>query len=244
MLSTTQWTLVFRAAREEQASQRPALGQLIDRYWQPLYFYARRQGLSAVDAEDATQSFMTLLLDGGFLATADPAKGRFRSYLLTHWKRYLIDRFRSDQRIKRGGDHNVTSLYCAEGEKAWLVWSSTTESGADPDRAYYEEWASTIIRTAIAQLRSEYEASHRGATLDALLPHLTKPVVTETYEALSNQLQISAGAAKVALHRLRQRFAHTVRALVRETLEDPSDLEAEIQALTQFLQRMNDPPSA
>ncbi|MCU0710280.1 MAG: sigma-70 family RNA polymerase sigma factor [Pirellula sp.] len=244
LLSTTQWTLVFRAAREEQASQRPALGQLFDRYWQPLYFYARRQGLSAADAEDATQGFLTQLLDGGFLASADPAKGRFRSYLLTHWKRYLIDRYRADQRIKRGGDHNVTSLYCAEGEKAWLIWSSNAQGEFDPDRAYYEEWASTIIRTSIEQLRNEYEASHRGATLDALLPHLTKPTVAQTYQELSDQLQISVGAAKVALHRLRQRFAHTVRALVRETLEDPADLEEEIQVLTRFLQRMDPSPSA
>jgi RNA polymerase sigma-70 factor (ECF subfamily) len=235
MLSTTQWTMVFRAAKEDRRSARPALGQLMETYWQPLYFFARGQGLSADDAEDATQAFLAELVDSEFLAAADPFKGRFRSYLLTHWKRFLIDRIRSENRIKRGGNCIVTSLDCADGEKAWLRASSNGSGPTDPDRVYYQEWASTIVRRALAQLRAEYESSQREGVFHALVPILTVPIGAQTYLELASKLSVSEGAAKVALHRLRQRFAQSVRNLVAETLDDPNDLEGEIRELTDFL---------
>jgi RNA polymerase sigma factor (sigma-70 family) len=237
VLKTTQWTLVFRAAREDRASQRPALGQLIEKYWQPLYFHARRQGMSPQDAEDATQAFLAKILEGDFLESADPARGRFRSYLLTSWKRFLIDRARAEGRIYRGGDRSIVSLSGERGEEAWKKWSSTSSSETDPDRAFDEEWARSLLRNAIEQLRTEYAASHRLPIFDALLPFLTRPADAETYASLSKQLAVSTGAAKVALHRLRQRFAQTLRKLVQETIDDSNELESEIQALLTCVQK-------
>lgn len=237
MLTTTHWTLVFRAAREDRASQRPALGQLIEKYWQPLYFHARRQGLSPQDAEDATQAFMAKILEGDFLESADPARGRFRSYLLTSWKRFLIDRARALGRIQRGGDRSIVSLSWERGEEAWKQWSSTASAETDPDRVFHEEWARSLLRNSIDQLRTEYAASHRLPIFEALLPFLTRPADTETYANLSKKLAVSAGAAKVALHRLRQRFAQTLRKLVQETIDDPKELESELQTLLTCVQR-------
>ncbi len=79
MTFTTSWTIVFQAAGRD-SSDNQALGRLMERYWQPLYFFARRRGLSAADAEDATQAFLLELIEGNSLAAADPAKGRFRAY--------------------------------------------------------------------------------------------------------------------------------------------------------------------
>jgi RNA polymerase sigma-70 factor (ECF subfamily) len=212
----------------------------MEKYWQPLYFYARRQGLSSQDAEDATQSFMMRLVESDFLETADPAKGRFRSYLLTHWKRFLIDRARAEGRIKRGGHASVVSLSYAPAEEDWVRWSASSpqggaRGGCDPDQAFEEEWARSILRNTVEHLRAEYTSSHRGATFDLLIPYLTRPVVAETYMLLSKQLSVSVGAAKVALHRLRHRFAQELRANVQATIEDPSDLEAEIRILQAYL---------
>jgi len=238
VLTTTQWTLVFRAAQEDRKSDRPAMSQLIEKYWQPLYFFARRQGLSSADAEDATQSFLAHLIEGESLASADPAKGRFRTYLLTLWKRYLIDRYRSENSQKRGGDVQVTSLYCGDVEAAWLSYATSNKSASDPDRAYYEEWASTVVRTALAHLKSEYSQSHREATFSALLPFLTAPIQGDRYQDLATKLSTTVGAAKVALHRLRLRFAQTLRQLVQETVDDPDDLEAEIEELKRHLEKL------
>ncbi len=77
VLTTTQWTVVVRAAQEKRSEERPALGQLLEKYWRPLYFYARQRGLSASDAEDATQEFMRELIEGEILSTADPPRDDF-----------------------------------------------------------------------------------------------------------------------------------------------------------------------
>ncbi|MCC6507641.1 MAG: sigma-70 family RNA polymerase sigma factor [Pirellulaceae bacterium] len=229
--------MVFQAAREDGRSGKPALGRLMERYWQPLYFFARRQGLSAVDAEDATQTFLMELLDGKCLAAADPAKGRFRNYLLTLWKRFLIDRERFNHRIKRGGEHRQTSLSCIEGEKAWLNRSTTAAQYVDPDQAYYEQWAAAMIDAALQQLRLEYSQSRRETIFEALMPHLTVPIQAATYRAMALQLNCSEGAIKVAMHRLRQRFAETLRQQVQETLDDPRDLETELEELIRYFPR-------
>ncbi len=160
------------------------------------------------------------LMEGNSLAAADPAKGRFRTYLLTLWKRFLIDRARYENRVKRGGAHALTSLSCVEGEKAWLTWSKTATHDADPDRTYYEQWSATIVDAALQQLRSEYAQSQRSRILETLMPYLTAPTSTDAHKQIATQLNSSEGAAKVALHRLRQRFAQAVRQKVQETLDN------------------------
>lgn len=235
VLNTTQWTVVVRAAQENRLAERPALGQLLEKYWRPLYFYARQRGLSATDAEDATQEFMRELIEGEILSSADPAKGRFRNYLLTIWKRFLIDRNRGETRLKRGGGDVITSIFCASGEKDFLDRSTYTPKNRNPEELFEEEWASSIVREAFSTLESEYAKSNRTKIFHGLAPYITKPVNGETYSTIASQNGMTVGAAKVALHRLRQRFADVLRQSVEETLDDPSELEAEIQVLLRFI---------
>ncbi len=185
MTFTTSWTIVFQAAGRD-SSDNQALGRLMERYWQPLYFFARRRGLSAADAEDATQAFLLELIEGNSLAAADPAKGRFRAYLLTLWKRFLIDRARFENRIKRGGAVKITSLNYSEGERAWLDWSNASSANStDPDRAFGEQWAATIIDAALQLLRTEYRQSRREAMCETLMPYLTVPIGAEIYRQIA-----------------------------------------------------------
>lgn len=232
---TTSWTLVFQATDRENYTNNRALGQLLERYWQPLYFFARRQGLSADDAEDATQTFLMELIEGNCLADADPAKGRFRTYLLMLWKRFLIDRVRYENRLKRGGGVVVTSLFCVEAERAWLDWSTSSTPNVDPDRAYYERWAATILEASMQSLQTEYKQSGRESICATLVPYLTVPVQAADYREMALRLKCSEGAAKVALHRLRQRFAQALRWQVQETLDDPNDLQAELDELIRYI---------
>lgn len=239
VLNTTQWTVVIRAAQENRSEERPALGQLLEKYWRPLYFFARQRGLSAADAEDATQEFMRELIEGEILASADPAKGRFRTYLLTIWKRFLIDRNRGETRLKRGGGEVITSIFCASGEKDFLDRSVHIPKNRNPEELFEEEWAGSIVREAFSTLESEYTKSNRSKIFHGLAPYITKPVGEDTYLNIASQNGMTIGAAKVALHRLRQRFADVLRQSVAETLDDPNDLEGEIHTLLKFISNRN-----
>lgn len=232
MFSTTHWTVVFRAAKEKSDAGRPALSSIMQKYWHPLYAFARQRGLSAADAEDATQSFLTEIMQGDLLANADPARGRFRNYLLSAWERFLIDLHRSERAQKRGGAVSVCSIDATEGESQWKAISKKADA---PERVYLVTWANSIAREAIARLQKEYDSSHRKVVFDQLLPYLTVPTDKSSYAEISKKLLVQEGAAKVALHRLRQRFAQTLRSVIGETIDNPAELEAELAELIQVL---------
>ncbi len=230
--ATTHWTLVWQAAQEDSRTGRPALEELIRRYWQPLYGFARRQGLPREDAEDATQEFLSRVVRGDLLRGADPTKGKFRTYLLVAWKRFLIDEYRRHQSLRRGGGSLQLSLDFVSGEQRWLALQSREP---DPDRLFTLSWANTLLDEVRRRLKSAYAERHREAVFDALMPCLTESLTKANYEQIAATLSLSPSAVKVALHRLRQRFGETLRALVLETLDDPADIDAEITELLSVL---------
>ncbi len=90
--ATTHWSLVVAAKSDEvsQTCARKALEELCKVYWYPLYTFVRNRGYSSSDAQDLTQSFFAQIIETGGFASADPERGRFRSYLLGAMKHFLI----------------------------------------------------------------------------------------------------------------------------------------------------------
>ena len=72
----TAWTLVQQAGGGDAASRDPALNELAQRYWRPIYVYLRYSGRSSADAEDLTQGFFIHLLEKELLARVDVALRR------------------------------------------------------------------------------------------------------------------------------------------------------------------------
>ena len=97
----TRWTLVLRA-RPESAEGRSALSELCGAYYQPVFVFLRRMGFADDTARDHAHSFFAHLLERGFPG-ADPARGRFRSYLLGAVKYFVGDLIAHARREKRGG---------------------------------------------------------------------------------------------------------------------------------------------
>lgn len=100
---TTRWTVVLAARDPESPHADTALETLCRAYWYPLYAYVRRLGHPPADAEDLTQEFFCRLLEKDWLSSADPAKGRFRTFLLVALKRFLANEWKRASRQKRGG---------------------------------------------------------------------------------------------------------------------------------------------
>ncbi len=204
----------------------------IQRYWQPLYYYARQNGLSPTDAEDATQEFLSEILDGELLSQANPIKGRFRSYLLTAWKRFLVDEYRKAGRQKAGGNLRRWSIDTATTETGWQLACSQTK---EPDRAFTLAWANSVLDQVQKQLSRDYNERGRQSLFQVLWPLMTQPLDAGDYDRLSKQLAMSASSVKVAIHRLRQRYGETLRAVVAETVDDPSEVDRELAELLEAL---------
>lgn len=89
--ATTRWTVVLAAGGPNTPAARAALDDLCNIYWPPLYSFVRRCGHSPEDAQDLTQEFFARLLVRRDTGRADPAKGRFRSFLLVAMKHSLAN---------------------------------------------------------------------------------------------------------------------------------------------------------
>src|ERR1700683_5228187 len=87
--TATHWSVVLAARGGDSTRARAALEALCRAYWYPVYAFVRRMGQSPHDAEDSAQGFFAVCLEKNYLAAADEAKGRFRSFLLLALKRFL-----------------------------------------------------------------------------------------------------------------------------------------------------------
>src|SRR4051794_2846963 len=113
---TTHWSRVVAAGDAGAPLAREALADLCRSYWFPLYAYIRRRGHDRDLALDLTQDLFVRLLEKGVLAAADPARGRFRSFLLAVCADFLANCRDREHALKRGGGRPVVPIDAAEAE--------------------------------------------------------------------------------------------------------------------------------
>jgi hypothetical protein len=101
--ATTHWSVVLAAGHDSSPSAHDALEKLCRTYWYPLYGFVRRRGHGPEDAKDLTHDFFVRFLSKKYFKMADPERGRFRAFLLTSLKHFLIHEWEKGQAAKRGG---------------------------------------------------------------------------------------------------------------------------------------------
>jgi len=223
---TTHWSVVLRAGDASEGTARPALEQLCQAYWFPLYAYVRRQGHRPEDAQDLTQEFFSRFLEHGNIERADPGRGRFRSYLLTSLKRFLNEEWRRANRQKRGGGQFAVPLNLEDAETRMATEPSDQLS---PDLLYDRRWVETLLERVVVRLQQDYESTGREAIYLQLQQFLWGPQAEVSYAEMGRRLQMSEGAVKVAVHRLRQRHRELLREEVARTVERPEQVDAELR---------------
>src|SRR5947199_3676142 len=156
--STTHWSVVLAAGAPDSPQAVEALEKLCRTYWYPLYVYVRRQGNSPEDAQDLTQDFFSRLLEKNYLAKADPERGRFRTFLLGSLKNFLVNEWKRAGRLKRGGGLEFLSI---DANVAEDCYAAEPASDSNPDAAYEQRWAVTLIEQVLAALRQEFNAADK-----------------------------------------------------------------------------------
>lgn len=204
-----------------------ALAALCEAYWFPVYAFVRRSGHSDDEARDLTQAFFARMFDKNSVRAADPARGRFRSFLLASVRNFLLNHRDAATSLKRGGGVPALALEFDDGERRYNREPAHHDT---PDRLYERRWALATLDAAIARVREEYRASGRGPLFDALQPFLDggEPA---SYQDLARTLGSSDGALRVAAHRLRRAFKTSLREIVESTVERPEDVEDELRYL-------------
>ncbi len=225
---TTQWSLVMAAGDGGSTTSRDALAALCQIYWYPLYAYAWRLTSNTHEAQDQTQEFFVQLLEKNIVAAADPARGRFRSFLLTSFKNFLANQWDKAQAKKRGGGRQTLTLDFAAASSRYALESSQSLS---PQQLYEKQWVLNLLDEVLDRLRAECEANGKAEQFATLKEFIAGSPADKTHQQAARELGISDGAAKVAAHRLRKRYRDLLREEVARTVTAPDEIDDEIRFL-------------
>ncbi len=222
---STSWTIIAAATLNGGNKERDALNSLCKNYWKPVSDYIRSRGAPSERIEDLTQDFFLQLMEKGFFKKADPAKGRFRTFILGSLRYFLADDVKRTMAQKKGGHLQRTELT-----------DDIAATGSD-DSYFDRAWAETIFEKVFTAIKKD-TIEHRGKEgWEALRKFLPGKHTPPTYIELGEQLRLSEGGAKTEVFRLRKRFRESLRAEVGQTVEAPHEVDEELAHLRSALEK-------
>lgn len=221
----------------EPERARIALAELCQTYWTPLYAFVRMRGYSIHDAQDLTQSFFAHFIEHEIYARADPAKGRFRTFLLAALKNFLADAYSHATRLKRGGGAEILSLNDTHVETAELRFQSHFSHGGLGEAWLFERtWAEALVRSSLQRLSAEYGDEGKRTLFQRLKIFLTGSAAPlPSYEELADELGMLASTLRSHVTRLRTRYRELLRDEVRKTVQSDTEIEDELRQLFRVL---------
>lgn len=232
--ATTLWSVVLTARAGTESEAEAALERLCRAYWPPLYGYVRRQGYGPAEAQDLTQEFFARLIERNYLAHLRHQQGRFRSFLLTFLKHFLLEQRGRARAQKRGGGREIASIEQMLEEDHHQLGAAQQ---CTPDEAYDRRWAEAILAGALNRLRADYAAAGQGALFEALQDFQPREPGGRSYAEIGAGLGMSEAAVKSAAQRLRQRHRELVREEIAQTVTRAEEIEDEMRHLRAVLGR-------
>jgi RNA polymerase sigma factor (sigma-70 family) len=226
--TTTHWSVVVAAADAPSPESAAALETLCRAYWFPLYAYVRRQCSSPEEAQDLTQEFFARLLDKKYVGHAHPELGKFRTFLLTSLKHFLVSEWRKTERLKRGGGQALISW---DADAAEQGYAAEPPGELTSEKIYEKRWAIALMERVLARLRDEYHAADRDRLFEQLKTCVWGDESPRPYAAIATELGLTEGAVKAIVHRLRQRCRELLRAEIAQTVARPEEIDDELRHL-------------
>jgi RNA polymerase sigma factor (sigma-70 family) len=227
---TTHWSIILAAMNPDAPGSRAALASFCQSYWMPLYAYVRRRGHEVEDAKDLTQAFFEQVIDKNLLSGVKREGGKFRSFLLTALKHFLINEWHRDRAGKRGGGKQMISI----DEAAEEGYQRNLAEHETPESIYERQWALTVLGQVIRKLGEEHTASGKSEVfvhLKGCLPGSEDS--SGHYREAAAALNMNEAALRMAVTRLRRRYGEILRAEIASTVASPQDIDDEIAHLIQ-----------
>lgn len=229
----TRWSVVLASAKTQAPGASSALAELCKTYWQPLYAFARRRGYDHHRAQDLIQGFFLSLIESKSLSRVDPLKGKFRSYLLASLQNHMASEHTRENAQKRGGGLQFVSLDADDTE---TKFNAAHYANTLPAEMIFErEWAVAAVEAALSRLEEDFTKRGKENIFQALKPYLLGDQPAGAYEQTAIALNLSPGAVRTGVHRLRHEFRVQLRREVAKTVETPDQIEDEMRHLRSAL---------
>jgi len=231
----TRWTLVSRSRGADEQG-RAALSELCEAYYAPVVAYLRRTGRDEDTSRELAHDFFAKLLAGGAIESADPLRGRFRSYLLAALKHFASNQWDRTQAAKRGGGLAHASIHLEDAATgAGLQFADANVEL--PDAAFDRQWALTVLARGLTRLEGDMRDEGKATHFDVLKPWLTTEADATPQTEAAAKLGMTAEAVRAAIHRLRKRFRDAVKAEIAQTVHEAGSVREELDALMAALRK-------
>lgn len=210
-----------------------AFDGLVQTYWGPIYAYIRRCGHGKEAAADLAQEFVaTVVLERGLIGQADPERGRFRTFVKSAVRNFLVDQHRRATTQRRMPSGKVVISGGLEE-----VEPSPTD---DPEKAFDRQWAVTLLSVAMERLEAECMAGGMKAHWEAFRDVVINPTLRMTTGAPLAEVavRLSAGSPERVssmVQTVRRKFRRILMEAARETVAEPGEAEGEVAAIQTLL---------
>jgi len=225
---TTHWSVVLSAVDTSAPGAQDALEKLCRTYWYPLYAYVRRQGHNPEDAQDLTQAFFARFLEKKYFRLANRERGRFRTFLLTSLKNFLVNEWDRARAAKRGGGAIHLPL---DGLAAENQYSREPSHDLTAEKIYEQSWALAVLDQVRSRLQTEYAADGKAERFRQLEPFLPGEKGELSYAQAARLLGVAEAAVKSEVHRLKKRYRQLLRAEIAQTVTTGSEIDDEVRHL-------------
>jgi RNA polymerase sigma-70 factor (ECF subfamily) len=227
---TTSWTLIARAPHSEADME-----ALLKRYWSPVYAYLCRNGHRTHDAEDLTQAFLTeIVLGRDLLSRAEKARGRFRWFLKSALRNFVVD----EHRRTHGRDGKRPVVFVPDDRQ--MLAAAEPDAADDPGQAFDREWAATVWSMALERVEAACRADGMDRQWAAFEERFVRPVRHGCEPTPFPVLEERLGArdrqeVDSMLLTIKRKVRRELREVVAETVKDPQDVQGEIDELMRCL---------
>src|SRR5699024_10789444 len=138
-LTRTDWPLLGQVRDPDEARAAAAMERVVRRYWPAVFAFIRKSGRDVHEASDLPQAYITeVVLSRGLIASADPARGRFRHFLQRSLRNFLHEPHRKNHRLKRmPSSQRIVSIDQLSPDGAQVP---AAPSGQSADEAFDAAW--------------------------------------------------------------------------------------------------------
>lgn len=231
---TTQWNIVDSLKVDDEEARRKALGEVISLYGGPLMAFALRDShgtRTPEDCEDLVNDFFLRCVQGGILAHADKARGKFRSFLVTSFKYYVMNLQRARQTQRRRPSGGFVSLASLREEIGPALEPRTTETAED---AFNRVLRRSLFENVLARYERDCREAGRGTHFELFVLRDVKPIregtPVPTYGALADAFGIaSENAANKIVLAAREEFRARLLAAISHDAVSAEDAQSECE---------------
>jgi DNA-directed RNA polymerase specialized sigma24 family protein len=229
---TTTWTLIRQVQALPTSRRAEALGELLRRYWKPMYAYFRSQGNSQHHAEELVQGFLCQFVEKQRILLVEPGAGRFRDWLLVCMRNFMRSRARHDKAAKRrppGGLLALETLKATDGRPY------EPPDHEEPEAAYLDAWRRDLLARAFQSVAAECERKGRQTDYQVFVDYYSLSDEREvTWKQVAERYDLPSwkDAARKA-DWVRARLGQAIRSEVALYVESVDQIDDEIRSLFQ-----------